>query len=187
MNKIGILLGSTRPGRNGGSVARWAYEVASKRKDAEYELVDIAEYRLPLLDEPMPPIMGQYTKPHTKAWSEKIDSFDGYIFITPNYNRGTSGALKNAIDFLFKEWNHKAAGLVGYGGSEGNSAIDSLRLSLSELKVATVRSQLSLSLRTDFENYSQFKPTSHHEKMMDAILDEVLAWSTALKTLRVTV
>lgn len=186
MNKIAIIVGSTRPGRKGESVARWMYEIANKRNDAEYELVDIADYQLPLLDEPMPPIMGQYTKTHTQAWSAKIDSFDGYVFVTPTYNRGTSGALKNAIDFLFKEWNNKAAGLIGYGASDGISAMDGLRLILSELKVATVRSQLSLSVRTDFENYSTFKPALHHEHMANAIIDEVLAWSSALKTLRVT-
>jgi NAD(P)H-dependent FMN reductase len=104
MLKIAIILGSTRPGRNGEAVARWVNEIAQKRTDAEFELVDIADFNLPLLDEPMPPSMGQYTKPHTIAWAEKIGSFDGYVFVTPEYNHATSGALKNAIDFLFNEW-----------------------------------------------------------------------------------
>ena len=105
MLKIAIIIGSRRPGRNGEAVAKWVYEVAQKRSDAEFELVDIKDFNLPLLDEPMPPVMGQYSKPHTKVWAAKIDSFDGYIFVTPEYNHGTSGALKNAIDFLFAEWN----------------------------------------------------------------------------------
>ena len=98
--RIAIIIGSTRPGRNGESVAKWVYEIAQKRTDAEFELVDIKDFNLPLLDEPVPPIMGQYSKPHTKAWAAKVGSFDGYVFVTPEYNHGVPGALKNAIDFL---------------------------------------------------------------------------------------
>src|SRR5919199_6213044 len=115
--RIGIILGSTRPNRNGEAVARWVYEQAQKRKDAEFELVDVRDFNLPLLDEPVPPSMGQYSKPHTRAWAAKVDSFDGYVFVTPEYNHGTSGALKNAIDFLFAERNNKVAGFVGYGSA----------------------------------------------------------------------
>src|SRR5882672_4382248 len=115
MTRIAIILGSTRPGRNGEAVAKWVLGLANQRSDAEYELVDIAEFNLPHLDEPVPPSLGQYSKPHTLAWAEKIASFDGYVFVTPEYNHSTSGALKNAIDFLFAEWNNKAAGFVSYG------------------------------------------------------------------------
>ena len=117
MLRLAIIMGSTRPGRVNEAVARWVYELASKRKDAEFELLDIADYHLPLLDEPVPPSMGQYSKPHTKAWAAKIGSFDGFVFVTPEYNHGISGALKNAIDFLYREWNNKAAGFVGYGSA----------------------------------------------------------------------
>jgi NAD(P)H-dependent FMN reductase len=184
MNRIAIIIGSTRPGRNGEAVARWVHEIASKRSDAEYELVDIAEFNLPLLDEPVPPSMGQYTKEHTKAWSAKIASFDGFVFVTPEYNHATSGALKNAIDFLSKEWNNKAAGFVGYGSVGGSRAVENLRLILSELQIAHVRNQVALSLFTDFENFSVFKPASLHEPMVNDMLDQVVAWSGALKPLR---
>jgi NAD(P)H-dependent FMN reductase len=127
MIKIGIIIGSTRPGRVGESVSRWVLQVAQERKDAEFELVDIQDFNLPLLDEPFPASMEQYTKPHTKTWAAKIDSFDGYVFVTPEYNHATSGALKNAIDFLYREWNNKAAGFVGYGGLGGTRAVESLR------------------------------------------------------------
>ena len=119
MLRVGIILGSTRPGRNGEAVAKWAFENASKRTDAEYELVDIAEFNLPLLDERFPPSLGQYQNEHTKKWAAKIASFDAFVFVTPEYNHGTSGALKNAIDFLFAEWNDKAAGFVSYGSAHG--------------------------------------------------------------------
>jgi NAD(P)H-dependent FMN reductase len=184
MLKIAIVVGSTRPGRKAEAVAQWVHGIASKRNDAEFEVVDIDHYKLPLLDEPIPPSLSQYKNEHTKAWSAKIDSFDGYVFITPEYNHGTSGALKNAIDFLFKEWNNKAAGFVGYGSAGGVRAVESLRLVMGEIMVADVRAQVALSLFTDFENFTTFKPAPHHEKSVIAMLDQVIAWSRAMKTLR---
>jgi NAD(P)H-dependent FMN reductase len=184
MLKIAIIIGSTRPGRNGEAVAKWVYEVAEKRSDAEFELVDIKDFDLPLLDEPMPPVMGQYSKPHTKVWAAKIDSFDGYVFVTPEYNHGTSGALKNAIDFLFAEWNNKAAGFVSYGGASGARAVEQLRLNLAEVQMATVRLQVLFSMYTDFENFSVFKPDSRKETSVNEMLDQLVAWGGALKTLR---
>ncbi|MFD0713280.1 NADPH-dependent FMN reductase [Paenibacillus sp. GCM10027626] len=184
MIKVAVIVGSTRPGRNGEAVARWVYELAQKRTDAEFELVDIADFNLPLLDEPVPPSMGQYSKEHTKRWSQKIATFDSYIFVTPEYNHATSGALKNAIDYLYNEWNNKSAGFVGYGSLGGSRAIENLRLIMAELQVAGVRAQVSLSLFTDFENFSVFKPAQHHEGSVTAMLDQVIAWGGALKSLR---
>ncbi|MFN2513544.1 MAG: NADPH-dependent FMN reductase [Pyrinomonadaceae bacterium] len=184
MLKIAIIVGSTRPGRNGEAVAKWVYEIAHKRSDAEFELVDIKDFNLPLLDEPVPPSRGQYTKEHTKMWAAKIDSFDAYVFVTPEYNHGTSGALKNAIDFLYQEWNNKAAGFVGYGSALGVRAVEHLRLVMGELQVADVRAQVGLSLFTDFENFSVFNPAARHEQSVNAMLDQVIAWGGALKTLR---
>ena len=184
MLRIGIILGSTRPGRNGEAVAKWVYEIARKRSDAEFELVDVKDFNLPLLDEPVPPSLGQYTKEHTKVWAAKIDSFDAYVFVTPEYNHGTSGALKNAIDFLYKEWNNKAAGFVGYGSALGARAVEHLRLVMGELQIADVRAQVGLSLFTDFENFSVFKPASQQEGAVNAMLDQVIVWGGALKTVR---
>ena len=183
MLKIAIILGSTRPGRKGEAVAEWVYDIAQKRSDAEFELVDIKDFNLPLLDEPVPPSMGQYSKPHTKVWAAKIGSFDGYVFVTPEYNHGISGALKNAIDFLFAEWNNKAAGFVSYGSVGGARAVEQLRLVLAEVQIATVRNQVLLSLFTDFDNFSVFKPALRHEKSVNEVFDQVIAWSGALKTL----
>ena len=184
MIKVAIIVGSTRPGRKADAVARWVHEIAKRRTDAEFELVDIKDYNLPLLDEPLPPSRGQYSQPHTKAWAAKIDAFDAYVFVTPEYNHGTSGALKNAIDFLYREWNNKAAGFVGYGSAGGVRAVESLRLVMGELHVADVREQVRLSLMTDFENFTVFKPAPHHEKSLGTMLDQVIAWGGALKTLR---
>ncbi len=184
MIKIAIIIGSTRPGRKADSVAKWVHEIAKKRSDAAFEIVDIKDYNLPLLDEPVPPSMGQYSQPHTKTWSAKIASFDAYVFVTPEYNHSTSGALKNAIDYLYREWNNKAAGFVGYGSSGGTRAVENLRLIMGELQVADVRAQVILSLFTDFENFTIFKPAAMHEQSVNAMLDQVVAWGGALKTLR---
>jgi NAD(P)H-dependent FMN reductase len=184
MLKIAILTGSTRPGRNNEAVAKWTYEVARKRGDAQYEYVDIQEFQLPLLDEPVPPSMGRYSKPHTKAWAAKIAPCDGFVFVTPEYNHGTSAALKNAIDYLYAEWNNKAAGFVSYGSAGGARAVEQLRLILSECQVAHVRAQVMLSLATDFENYSVFKPHARHEQALGAMLDQLVTWSDAMKRAR---
>jgi NAD(P)H-dependent FMN reductase len=184
MIKIAIIVGSTRPGRKAEAVAKWVHEIAKKRSDAAYEIVDIKDYNLPLLDEPVPPSLGQYSKPHTKTWAAKIASFDAYVFVTPEYNHGTSGALKNAIDYLYREWNNKAAGFVGYGSAGGVRAVENLRLVMGELQVADVRAQVALSLFTDFENFTTFKPAAMHETSVNAMLDQVIAWGGALKALR---
>lgn len=184
MIKIGIILGSTRPGRNGDAVANWVYQLSKKRTDAEFELIDIADYNLPLLDEPMPPGYNQYTKEHTKVWSEKIKEFDGFIIVSPEYNHSIPAALKNALDYLFFEWNHKAVGFVSYGSAMGVRAVEHLRAVAGELMMADVRQQVMLSLFTDFENMSEFKPQDHHLNSVETLFDQVISWSTALKVLR---
>src|ERR1700712_3208713 len=163
MIKIGIILGSTRPGRNGAAVAQWVYEIAEQLDEVEFELVDIADYALPLLDEPLPPAFGQYQQHHTVPWAKKIDSLDAFVFVTPEYNHSVSGALKNAIDFLYKEWNNKAAGFVSYGGSGGVRAVEHLRLIMAEVQIADVRAQVALSMFHDFEHFTTFKPAPNHE------------------------
>jgi NAD(P)H-dependent FMN reductase len=182
--RIAVILGSTRPGRLGEAVAQWTYDKARQRTDAEYEFIDIKDFDLPLLDEPLPPSRGQYTKPHTKAWGATIESFDAFVFVTPEYNHGVPGALKNAIDFLFAEWNNKAAGFVSYGSAGGTRAVESLRLVMGELMIADVRAQVMLSLATDFENYKTFKPAAQHEKSLGTMLDQLVAWGEAMKTVR---
>lgn len=184
MLRIAIVIGSTRPGRKADAVARWVHGIAARRSDAEFELVDIQDFKLPLLDEPAAPSLGQYSQPHTMVWAAKIASFDGYIFVTPEYNHGVPGALKNAIDYLFREWHHKAAGFVGYGSAGGVRAVEQLRLVMGEVMVADVRAQVMLSLFTDFENFSAFKPAPAHEKSLNAVIDQVLVWAGALKPLR---
>lgn len=184
MTGIGIILGSTRPNRNGEQVAQWVLDAAMRRDDAEFELVDLRDYPLPHLDEPMPPSLGQYQHDHTKEWAAKIASFDGFVMVTPEYNHSTSGVLKNAIDYLYAEWNNKAVGFVSYGSVGGARAAEHLRLVAGELQMADVRQQVALSLFTEFENYSVLKPSAFNLAALHTLLDQVIAWSTALAPLR---
>src|SRR4051812_43692812 len=184
MTRIGIILGSTPPNPNGEQVAEWMYEVASQRGDAQFELIDLRDFPLPHLDEPLPPTLGQYQNDHTKEWAAKIASFDGFVMVTPEYNHSVSGVLKNAIDYLYAEWNNKAVGIVSYGGVGGARAAEHLRLIAGELQMADVRQQVALSIITEFENYSVFKPGEYNTAALDILLDQVVAWSTALAPLR---
>jgi NAD(P)H-dependent FMN reductase len=183
--RIGIILGSTRPGRRGDQVARWVFEQASKRDDASYELIDLADFDLPHLDEELPPSMAQYAHDHTKAWSETIARFDGFVLVTPEYNRSPSGALKNALDFLYQEWNNKAVGFVSYGAqASGLRAVEHLRQIVGELQMADVRTAVGVSLITDFEGFTTLKPLPHHEPTLSTMFDQLVAWSGALRGVR---
>lgn len=183
MLKIAVIAGSTRPNRKSLDVAEWVHEHASKRGDATYQVVDVDEYDLPLLDEPRPPSMERYEHEHTKQWSRVIDFYDGYVFVTPEYNHGIPAALKNAIDFVYTEWNNKAAGFVSYGSTGGGRAVEHLRGVLAEVQIADVRGHVLLSIHDHFED-GKFKPTDLHAKKLSGMLDQLVDWSRALKTLR---
>ncbi len=184
MLKIGIIVGSTRPGRNSIHVAKWVDGIAQTRNDAQFELIDLADYDLPLLDEPIPASAGIYSKPHTLKWAAKISEMDGFVFVTPEYNHSIPAALKNAIDFIYGEWNNKAAGFVSYGSANGVRSVEQLRQIMGEIQIADVRAQVMLSLFSDFENYTLFKPDVRHIANVNAMLDQVVSWSGALKSLR---
>ena len=184
MTKIAIILGSTRPGRNGEAVARWVLEQASSRTDAQFELVDLRDHPLPHLDEAVPASMGMYAQPHTKAWAATIAGYDGFVFVTPEYNHGMTGVLKNAIDYLYAEWTNKAAGFVSYGSAGGARAVEQLRLVMGELQIADVRQQVQFSLFHDFESFSTFVPGPQHAAMATVLFDQVVAWAEALQPLR---
>ncbi|WP_428909951.1 NADPH-dependent FMN reductase [Niallia sp. Krafla_26] len=185
MVKIGIITGSTRDSRVNTQVAEWVKSIADERTDATFELVDIKDYHLPRYNESIPAIMSKdYQTPEAKPWSEKIDSLDGFVFVLAEYNKGITSGLKDAIDYLYQEWNNKAAGIVSYGSTLGVSAANELRLILSVPKVATVGTQVGMNLFTDFEDMSKFNPAPFHKDTLNTLFDEVIAWSTALKTIR---
>ncbi|MEU8380919.1 NAD(P)H-dependent oxidoreductase [Streptosporangium sp. NPDC048865] len=184
--KIAVVIGSTRPGRNGKTVADWVMAQAAGRAGAEYELLDLVDFPLPHLDEPVSAKAGPglYSKDHTKAWASKVAEYDAYVFVTPEYNHSTSGVLKNAIDFLYQEWTNKAAGFVSYGAVGGARAIEHLRGVLSELQVAHVQQQLSFSMFTDFENFTTFKPAEIHASFAQVLFDQLESWARAMRSVR---
>ncbi|WP_227983851.1 NADPH-dependent FMN reductase [Nocardia spumae] len=184
MTRIGIILGSTRPNRNGAQIARWVLDTASRRDDAEFELVDLRDHPLPHLDEPVPPMFGPSAHEHTRAWAERIAPFDAFVIVTPEYNGGAPGVLKNALDHLFAEWTNKALGFVSYGVNGGARAVVQLRTVCSTLGMADVGYQVSISVLTDFENNTTFIPRDHHADALTKTLDQIIAWSTALAPLR---
>ncbi len=175
--KLGIILGSTRQGRVSPQVGQWVERQAEGRERADYELIDIADYNLPLLGE------GGDTS-GVKRWNEKLDEKDGFIFIVPEYNHSLTAALKNALDSAREAWYHKAAGIVSYGSGGGVRAAEHLRNICAELNMADVRSHVLMSLFDDFKEFSEFNPRSVHEKSLQTLFDQVESWASALKTLR---
>ncbi|MEV6334592.1 NAD(P)H-dependent oxidoreductase [Nocardia vinacea] len=184
MIRVGIILGSTRPNRNGPQVAQWVLDSASQRGDAEFELIDLRDHPLPHLDEPVAPMFGPSVHAHTRAWAERIAPFDGFVVVTPEYNGGAPGVLKNAIDHLCTEWTDKAVGFVSYGVSGGARAVAQLRVVCSTLGMADVSRPVEISVLTDFENHTTFTPRDRHTTALNTLLDQLIAWSTALVPLR---
>jgi NAD(P)H-dependent FMN reductase len=183
--RIGIIIGSTRPGRVGDQVAAWVQEHAARLGEAEYEVIDLAEVGLPLLDEAIPASAGRYTGDHTHAWAATVDSFDGFIFVTPEYNHAPSAALINALSFVYREWNDKAAALVSYGATaNGARAADMLRPILGELQIADIRQQLALSLIHDFEGFRTFAPSEQHLANLQTLVAQLESWTAAMQGVR---
>lgn len=175
---IGIILGSTRQGRVSPQVGEWVKGFADKKGTANYEIVDIADYNLPFLG------TTDGSEPGIAAWNQKLAELDGFVFIVQEYNHSITGALKNALDFARDAWYNKAAGIVSYGSTGGARAAEHLRGICGELKIADVRTHPTLSLFTDFKDMSVFTPQDLHENNVNAMLEEVEAWSGALKTIR---
>ncbi|MGN7300287.1 NADPH-dependent FMN reductase [Ferdinandcohnia sp. SAFN-114] len=174
---IGIILGSSRPGRVSPQVGEWVKEIADKRSDANYEIVDVVDYNLPFFGD----ISGEK---QVLEWSKKISCLDALVFITAEYNHSITGVLKNALDSARDEWYDKAAGIVSYGSSGGVRAAEHLRGILAELRIADVRTHPALSMFTDFEEFNVFKPAKLHEKHVNEMLDQVNSWASALKSVR---
>ncbi|MGE5612741.1 MAG: NADPH-dependent FMN reductase [Bacillota bacterium] len=182
--RIGILVGSTRPGRKAGAVASWAYGRASHRSDATFDLIDLAAYELPLLDEPLPPALGHHEHEHTRRWAAAIDPCDGFVMVTPEYNHSTSAALKNGLDYLFGEWNNKSVGFISYGSNGGVRAVEQLRCMAGELMLADVRSAVALPFAAEFKEMRDFTPSDGAVNALDDMLDQVTLWARALKPCR---
>lgn len=183
--RIAIVVGSTRPGRKGSAVAQWVHERASRRDGVEFEVIELADFELPLLSEPVVPSQAKrdYQTPQTRAWSERIDPFDGYVWVTPEYNHGVPAAMKNALDVLYPEWNHKAVAFVSYGVNEGVRAVEHWRPVVANVMMADVRAQLTFSTFTEWPD-GVFTPAERREGELETVLDQLIALTGAVRTLR---
>ncbi|MGP3929040.1 NADPH-dependent FMN reductase [Nonomuraea sp. KM88] len=196
MPRIAVIIGSTRTHRRGKAVADWTLTTARKAapEGVELELVDLADFDLPVLDEPASGAWGVYAHDHTKRWSETVASFDGYLIVTPEYNHGVPGPLKNALDYLYYEWNHKAIGFVSYGTVGGVRAVEQLRQIAADFKLADVAAQVTLNTFTDFDYTGiditeptvtgVFAPAERHAGDLAKLVEEVTVWSRALAPVR---
>lgn len=180
---IAIIVGSTRPGRNGTAVAAWVHEQASRREAATYEIIDLEDTGLPLLDEAVPALLGKYEQQHTRDWAATVARFDGFVFVTPEYNHSTSPALLNALDYVYAEWNNKAVGFVSYGTSYGVRAVEHLRGVAGELQLADIRNQVRFALPSDFPD-RVFTPGPEHAGQAADLFNQLELWAGALRTVR---
>jgi NAD(P)H-dependent FMN reductase len=184
MQKILVITGSTRPNRKSKQVAQWFIETASPRKDFSFELADLADISLPLFDEPLPPMMGQYHNQHTKQWAAKLASADGFVVIAPEYNHGYPAVLKNAIDFAYAEWNRKPVAFVSYGVAGGVRSVEQLKQVFIQLDAAPINTQVAFAIATNWDQDGTFIPDERSVADAGRLLDELAWWGEALKTAR---
>ena len=185
MTRLAIIIGSTRPDRRGPQVADWVLRTAPWPAEVEVDLLDLLDFGLPLLDEPTPPSAAeQYTQAHTRRWAQAIEVADGFLFVTPEYNHGIPAALKNALDFLYREWNDKAAGFVSYGAAGGIRAVEQLRQVAGTLQLADVRAQVTLSLTDDFDAEGRLTPRRFQHESLAQVVGQLVGWTKAMKALR---
>lgn len=186
MVKIKIIAGSTRPGRFNIQPATWIYDIAKERDDMEVELVDLAEVNLPLLDEEIPPSQGKYEHEHTKKWAAKIAEADGFVFVTPEYNHSIPAALKNAIDFVYAEWNFKPVSFVSYGSLAGGSrAVEHLRAVAAEVRMYDLREQIMLpNYWENVNEKGEYQFNERHVESARGILDNLAFWAERMKEAR---
>jgi NAD(P)H-dependent FMN reductase len=184
--KLNVIIGSTRPGRGGPPIARWVSEFAMKNSDFDVELVDLADFGLPLLDEPAHPAMRKYEHSHTKRWSESVASADAFLFVTPEYDYFVPASLVNAIQCLFHEWTYKAAAIVSYGGvSGGLRGSQELRQLLGNVNVMAINQPVPVAFYQQYiDDTDVFKPNEATIKGTATLLGELGKWAGALKPLR---
>jgi NAD(P)H-dependent FMN reductase len=187
---IEVIVGTTRPNRFSEKPARWIFDEASKRPELDVQWVDLRDYPLPFYDEPLSPVRlaGQYTHAEALAWGRKVAEADGYIIVAGEYNHGYPAVLKNALDYVYSEWNEKAVGFVGYGNAGGARSIEQLRQVAVELRMAPIKSGLHIP-RDVYLAAINFKagdpnPFSPLQDLARQFLDQLTAWTRAVKALR---
>ena len=190
MTTISVIVGSTRQGRFSEKPAQWILQLLQKRDGIEARLLDLRDYPMPFFDQPMPPAMpgrAPYEHETVKRWTAAIAASDSFVFVTPEYNYGTSAVLKNAIDWVYPEWNRKAAAFVSYGSAMGARGIQQLRETMIEVQIAPVRSSVHIPVATlwaHFQGGDVDKGLAELEKQAQTMIDDLLWWTAALKAAR---
>ncbi|HET6508432.1 MAG TPA: NAD(P)H-dependent oxidoreductase [Baekduia sp.] len=186
MPQLHVILASTRPGRAGEPIAEWFVQRARAHGAFDVELVDLAEVALPFLDEPAHPRLRRYEHEHTKAWSARIDAGDAFVFVTPEYNYGYPATLKNAIDYLHFEWQHKPVAFVSYGGvAAGTRAVQQLKQVVTTLKMMPLFEAVNIPFHTQFiDEEGRLQPNETMEAAADAMLSELVLTEQTLRPRR---
>ncbi len=188
--KVQIILGSTRKNRFGDKPANWIYSIAKDREDLDVEMIDLRDYPLPFFDEPMSPSSsnGKYSSDAAAKWAAKVGEADAYIIAAPEYNNGYSAVLKNALDYVYKEWNNKPVGFVSWGGvSGGTRAVQQLRQVSIELQMAPIRNSVNIPFSWNIVDANgELKPGALDAQKQGAenLLDQLTWWAKALKEAR---
>jgi NAD(P)H-dependent FMN reductase len=186
--RLNVIIASTRPGRIGPVFAKWFVQFARGHGKFEPVLVDLAEFNLPVYDEPRHPRLGQYEHEHTKAWAASVKSADAFVLVTPEYNHFVAPSLVNALNFVLSEWHYKPAGFLSYGGiSGGLRAVQSAKPLLTSLKIMPIPEGVPIfSYHQFLDENGGFQPTEAIEKSTTTMIDELHRWASALKGLRAT-
>lgn len=184
MLRLNVVIASTRPGRVGESVGRWFVELAKGHGGFEVHLNDLADFNLPLFDEPNHPRLQQYQHEHTRRWAAEVDAADAYVFVVPEYNYGPTPALLNALNYLYNEWNYKPAGFVSYGGMSGGiRSVQLTKQTLTTLKVMPILEQVAIPFVNQHLEGGRFVASEAHESSARIMLDELQRWADALVSL----
>jgi NAD(P)H-dependent FMN reductase len=183
MARIGIIVGSTRQNRFSRQAADWLLGVAQARGDAEYELLDLKDFDLPLFDEPVSPLYAPPQSEAARRWAEALAPFDGFVMATPEYNHSTSAALKNALDYAYKEWNYKPVGFLSWGSPAGGArAVEHLRGIVGELRMYDIREQVLLpNYYLNLDEQGRFRFGDGEAKSANTMLDELVEWAGHMK------
>lgn len=183
--RLNIVVASTRPGRVGRPVADWFEGVARQHGAFDVHMADLADFGLPVYDEPKHPRMQQYEHEHTKRWAASVDAADAFVLVTPEYNFGPTPALLNALNYVYVEWNYKPAAFVSYGGiSGGMRAVQVTKLTLTTLKMVPIIEAVTIPMVSERVKDGAFDAAAVHGKSADAMLTELHRWAGALKPLR---
>src|SRR6478609_2505352 len=180
--KIAIVISTTRAARFGHKPAQWVHGIAAERDDIETEIIDLRDFPMPFFDEVASNAWVPSQNPVAQRWQKKVAEFDGFVFVTAEYNHGIPAVLKNALDYAYPEWNKKAAGFVGYGGVGGARAVEQLRLHAIELQMAPIRAGVHI-LWPDMVAVREGKALAelaYIEKTGSDMLDQLIWWTQAL-------